>query len=44
MNYNKNWARIDTGSIPDIKVTPPGLNQGSSLKSRKVYERLFIPG
>ena len=24
MNYDKNWARIDVGSIPDIKVTPPG--------------------
>ncbi len=28
MSYDKNWARIDVGSIPDIRVTPPGPMSG----------------
>jgi len=33
MNYNKNWARVEVGSIPDIKVTPPGP------RSRELHAR-----
>ena len=33
MNYDKNWATVSPGEIPDLKVTPPGP------KSIELHER-----
>ncbi len=33
MSYDKNWAKIDPDSVPDIKVTPPGP------KSKEIHNR-----
>ncbi|MDZ7838492.1 MAG: hypothetical protein U5N58_11410 [Actinomycetota bacterium] len=33
MNYDKDWAKVDVNSIPDIKVPPPGP------KSKALHDR-----